>query len=273
MISINSVSVPKNVSGHLARVRITTVNRTRPLRSISGSLLVLGPSIRSRILLLGLLACTSLRSRLQRLLRLHMRLHLIQGIALSLSNAVHREQMYLQILLRLKLLVAHVTRDVLCLHGMDVDDVLLQVGIVRVYLAALGALGFTVVIGVIQLMLLIPSLSLLLKNAFDLILRARLQHQIQLIAFGGAALLKTLEVVLQFLMYHQLLTIQGAEGIESVWLRRLLAGGVMMMVLMMVLEEAREILPFRVVTSALVCSRPRLVSRRGCARQPTGTRA
>lgn len=131
-------------------------------RSISGSLFVVGPSVRRGVLLLlGWLARGNLRSRLQSclLLRLHMRLHLIQGVALSFSDPVHREQVDLQVLLGLKLLVAHVARDVLGLYGMNVDNVLLEIGIVRVYLAALGTLGLASAVGVIQLMLLmIPSL-------------------------------------------------------------------------------------------------------------------
>lgn len=43
---------------------------------------------------------------------------------------------------------------------------------------------------------------------------------------------------------------------------------------MMLLEERREILPFRVVSTALVGSGPGVVvPRGGRARQPTGTRA
>lgn len=47
------------------------------------------------------------------------------------------------------------------------------------------------------------------RHALDLVLRARLQHQIQLIALGrGGALLETLEIVLEFLMHHRkLLTV------------------------------------------------------------------
>lgn len=188
--------------------------------------------------------------------------------------------MNLQILLGLELLVTDMTRDVFGLHGVNVHDVLLQIRIIRVYLAAFRALGFTVLIGVIYLMLLmIPSLRLLMeyRHALDLVLCARLQHQIQLIALGSGSLLKALEIVLQFLMHHrQLFIIQAVEGIEGV-LRRLLAGGMVMMMLMMLmvmLEKSRKFLPFRVVTPALVSSRPGvLVSRRGRTWQPTGTRA
>jgi len=119
-----------------------------------------------------------------------MRLRRIQGIALSFSNAMHGEQMDLQVLLRLELLVTHVARYVLGLHSVNIDDVLLQIRIVRVYLAALGALGFTALIRVIQLLMISP-VSLLMKHrhALDLVLRTGLQHQIQLIAFRCAALL------------------------------------------------------------------------------------
>lgn len=70
--------------------------------------------------------------------------------------------MNLQILLRLELLATHMARDVFGLHGVDVDNVLLQIGIVRIYLATFRTLGFSVLIGVIQLLLLmVPPLSLL----------------------------------------------------------------------------------------------------------------
>lgn len=254
-------------------------------RSISGSLFVVGPSVRRGVLLLGRLARGDLRARLQRRLRLHVRLHLVQGVALSLTDPVHGEQVDLQVLLGLKLLAAHVTRDVLGLHRVNVHDVLLQIGIVRVYLAALGTLGLAGVVGVLHLMLLmVPPLTLLMKHrhTLNLVLRAGLQHQIQLVAFAGAAaLLQALEVVLQFLMHHrQLLSVEAVErveGIEGVLLRRLLAGGMVMMVLMVVvmLEESREVLTFRVVTSALVSTGPGVLVPRGggCTRQPTGTRA
>lgn len=269
---------------HAGNIITSTI---RVFRSIPGSLLVVGPSIRRSVLLLGWLTRGNLRSRLQRwlLLRLHLvRLHLVQGVALSLSDSVHREQVDLQVLLGLKLLVAHVARDVLGLHGVNVDDVLLQIGIVRVYLAALGTLGLAGVVGVIHLMLLVvPPLRLLLmkhRHTLNLVLRAGLQHQIQLIALSGTALLKALEVVLQFLMHHRQLlcveAVEGVEGIEGVLLRRLLAGGMVMMVLMMMvmLEESREVLTFRVVTTALISSRPGVfVPSGGCTRQPTGTRA
>lgn len=148
------------------------------------------------LLLLGLLARGSLRG-----LRLRHAHLMVQGVGLSLSDAVHGEQVNLQVLLGLELLAAHVTRDVLGLHGVHVNDVLLQVGIVRVDLAAFGTLGFTV--GVIHL-LVIPPVGLEHRHALDLILRARLQHQIQLIgALGGGALLEILEIVLQFLMHHR----------------------------------------------------------------------
>lgn len=103
-----------------------------------------------------------------------------------------------------------------------------------------------------------------------------MQHQIQLVALGSSVLLEVLKIVLQFLMHHgKLLSVQAVEGIKGVLLRRLLAGGMVMMMLMMMLKYGREILPFRVVTSAtLVGSRPGvLVSRGGRTRQPTGTRA
>lgn len=212
-------------------------------RSISGSLFVVGPSVRRGVLLLGRLARRGdLGGRLQGLLllRLHMRLHLVQGVALSLPDAVHGEQVDLQVLLGLKLLVAHVARDVLGLHGVDVDDVLLQIRIVRVDLAALGTLGLAGVVGVVHLMLLlmVPPLRLLMehRHTLDLVLRAGLQHQIQLVALSGAALLEALEVVLQFLMHHrQLLSVEAVErveGIEGMLLRRRLAGGVVVMVRM-----------------------------------------
>lgn len=101
--------------------------------------------------------------------------HLIQGVAFSFSDAVHGKQVDLQVLLGFKLFVAHMTRDVLGLHGVNIDDVLLQVGIVRVYLAAFGTLRFTAVIGVIDL-LMEPPLGLLMKHryAFNLVFRAGL---------------------------------------------------------------------------------------------------
>lgn len=174
-------------------------------------------------------------------------------------------------------------RDVLGLHGVNVDNVLLQIGIIRIYLAAFGTLGFTVRINVIQLLLLmVPPLILLMqhRNALNLVLRAGLQYQIQLIALGSGALLETLEIILQFLMHHRELfsvqAVEGVEGIMGVLLRRLLAGGRMMMMLMMLmLKEGRQILPFRVVTPATLIG-PRsgvLVSRGRRTRQPTGTRA
>lgn len=128
---------------------------------------------------------------------------MVERISLSLSDAVHGEQVNLQVLLGLELLAADVTRDVLGLHGVYVDDVLLQIGIVGVDLAALGTLGFTAA-GVIHL-LVIPPMRLLVehRHALDLVLRAGLQHQIQLIALGGGALLEILEIVLQFLMHHR----------------------------------------------------------------------
>lgn len=98
---------------------------TKPLRSFSRLLLV-KPFVNRGVLLLRLLARGNLRGRLQRfLLRLHVRLYLIQRIALSLSNPMHGEQMDLQVLLGLELLAAHVTRDVLGLHSVNVNNVLL----------------------------------------------------------------------------------------------------------------------------------------------------
>lgn len=84
-------------------------------------------------------------------------------------------------------------RDVLGLHGVNVDNVLLQIGIIRIYLAAFGTLGFTVVIGVIHLRVRIPPLRLLMqhRNALNLVLRAGLQHQIQLVGLGSGVLLET----------------------------------------------------------------------------------
>lgn len=171
-----------------------------------------------------------------------MRLHLIQGIALSLSDTVHGEQVDLQILLGLELLAAHVARDVLGLHGVNVDNVLLQIGIIRIYLAAFGTLRFTVVIGVIQLCLLMKlPLCLQHRDALNLVLRAGLQHQIQLVALPSGVLLKTLEIILQFLMHHrELFTVQAVEGIKGVLLRRLLAGGVMMMRMMLLMMMLKE---------------------------------
>lgn len=172
-----------------------------------------------------------------------MRLHLIQGIALSLSDTVHGKQVDLQILLGLELLAAHMARDVLGLHGVNVDNVLLQIGIIRIYLAAFGTLRFTVLIDVIHLLLMVPPLCLQHRNALNLVLRAGLQHQIQLVALGSGVLLETLEIILQFLMHHRELfsvqAVEGVEGIKGVLLRRLLAGGVMMMrmMLMMMLKE------------------------------------
>lgn len=63
-------------------------------------------------------------------------------------------------------------------------------------------------IGVIHLLMKPPVSLLEYRHALDLVLRARLKHQIQLIALGRGALLETLEIVLQFLMHHRkLLTV------------------------------------------------------------------
>jgi len=59
-------------------------------------------------------------------LRLHMCLYLvIQRVSFSLSDAMHGKQVNLQVLLGLELLAAHVTRDVLSLHSVNVNNVLL----------------------------------------------------------------------------------------------------------------------------------------------------
>lgn len=138
-------------------------------------------------------------------------LHLIQGIALPFSDAMHRKQVDLQVLLGLELLAAHITRDILGLHSMNIDNMLLQVRIIRVYLAAFGTLWFTAVIGVVHRV--VTSLCLLMehRHTLDLVLRTGVKHQVQLIALLGA-LLETLEIVLQFLMHHrELLSVQAVE--------------------------------------------------------------
>ena len=140
---------------------------------------------------------------------------------------MHRQKVYLEVLFRLELLAAHVTGDVLGLNGVHVDDVLLEVRIVRVDLAALWTLGLAGLVRVIGLMrvrlLMKPAVGLLMEQGhtlLDLLLGARLQHQIQLVFRAGGLLLlllQRLQVVLQLLMHHrQLLGIQAVQGVERV---------------------------------------------------------
>lgn len=151
--------------------------------------------------------------------------------------------MDLQVLLRFELLTAHVARNVLRLHGVHVDDVLLQVRVVRVYFPALGTLWLARVIPGVELVLITPvSLLMQHSHALDLFLSAGLKHQVQLLVLArrargaGLLLLQALQIVLQLLMHHRQLfaiqTVQRVEGVQRVLLR-LLAGGVMMMMVVM----------------------------------------
>lgn len=239
------------------------------------SLFIIRPSLRRRVLLLRLLAARDLGL-------LHLRLYLVQRITLPFPDPVHGQQVYLQVLLRLELLAAHVTGHVLRLHGVHVHDVLLQVRVVRVHFAALRALRFTGLATAVRLLaqlLVEATVGLLVehRHAFDFV-RARLKDQIELVFRRGGLLL--LLQVLQLLMLNRELLgteaaegVEGVQGIEGVLLRRL-AGGVEVVVVMVLLEERREILSLGVVSSARIGSRPGVVvPRGGHTRQPTGTRA
>lgn len=146
--------------------------------------------------------------------------------------------MYLEVLLRFELLAAHVAGHVLRLNGVHVHDVLLQVGIVRVDFPALRTLRLAGEIRGVCLVVrlgVIATVRLLVeqRHALDFLLRARLQHQVQL-AFrrDRLLLLQALQIVLQLLVHDRELLgieavegVEGVQGIEGVLLRRL-AGGV-----------------------------------------------
>lgn len=165
------------------------------------------------------------------LLGLGVSLHLVDGIALALSDAVHRQQVYLQILLGLELLGADVTGDVLRLYCVHVDDVLLEIGIVGVDLAALGTLGLALeTVGVLHLLLERMQQSQLL----DLLLGAGLQHEIELLLLVARLLLllEALQIVLKLLVHDgQLVGAEAAQGVQRLLLllRLLLAGGRLVM--------------------------------------------
>lgn len=131
--------------------------------------------------------------------------------------------MYLEVLFRLELLAAHVTRDVLRLNRVHVHDVLLQVRIVRIDFPALRTLRFTGLARVVGL-LVEPTLlmGLLMEQRhtlLNLLLGARLKHQIQFVFRGRCLLLllQRLQIVLQLLMHdRQLLGIQGVERVQGI---------------------------------------------------------
>lgn len=157
------------------------------------------------------------------LLLLHLCLHLIQRVALPFPDTVHRQQMYLEVLFRLELLTAHVTRDVLRLNRVHVHYVLLQVRIVRIDLPALGTLWFTGLARVVGLLVeptLLMGLLMEQRHALlNLLLGARLEHQIQFVFRGRCLLLllQRLQIVLQLLMHdRQLLGIQGVERVQGI---------------------------------------------------------
>lgn len=187
---------------------------------------------------------------------------LIDRITLSLSDAVHRQEVDLKILLGLELLVANVTRYVLGLHGVHVDDVLFQVRIVRVYFAALGTLGFAtegtrvrrllllVMVGFaylvqhtahstveLLLMMMLLLLLMLLRLLLLLLFRARGQHDVQLVgraldqtartAAGRDLLLERVQIVLQLLMHGaQLLAVQCVQRVDRAERRGAVAAAV-----------------------------------------------
>ena len=181
------------------------------------------PSFWCRILLLRLLTARHLATR--RLLLLYLRLHLIQRVTFPFPDTMHRQKVYLEVLFRLELLVAHVTGDVLGLNCVHVHDVLLEVRIVRIDLPALRTLWFARlarVVGLMMLLLVKPTMSLLMEQRhalLNLLLGARLKHQIELVFRAGRLLLllQRLKIVLQLLMHHrQLLGIQAIQGVERV---------------------------------------------------------